>query len=462
MGAEAKGGSAGYTRLSAMHLASTSLSAATAVSGAVGLLSVLLLVASRTPLGSPLFFGLILIFVLAYRALLARVGHDDASDRRAIRLALIFAVLFRLPLALAPVGPDSDMVRYLWDGRVQQRGYNPYAVVPSDPAMAATHTSESERMPSRHARTPYPPAAQLFFRLVVGIHDSTLAMKLALFVCDMLTIVVLSRWLIAIGCSEWLTLAYAWNPFVVMEVAHSGHIDGLGALWLVAAAYWLTRRRTALATIAYVLAVATKFLPIVLAPLFVGRIRVRDAAIGGALLALLYLQFYGLASPGTGAGAPSGVPLGAVPSVVAYIRFNGPVFLGIASVSSAPIAAGVAVVAGLGAAALARWQRPVTDPAAWAWPMAVALACAPVIYPWYLLYLTPFLWTRATLPLLGWCFSGLTAYVVWDLSRHGGRWIVPAGVQAFELAVPIAVAVALSIERRRRVLPRGSAASLHS
>jgi hypothetical protein len=66
------------------------------------------------------------------------------------------------------------------------------------------------------------------------------------------------------------------------------------------------------------------------------------------------------------------------------------------------------------------------------------------------------------LPLLGWCFSGLTAYVVWDLSRHGGRWIVPAGVQAFELAVPIVVAVALSIEGRRRALQRDTAASLHS
>jgi hypothetical protein len=93
-----------------MHLASTSLSAATAVSGAVGLVSVLLLVASRTPLGSPLFFGLILIFVLAYCAMLWRVWHEDATDRKAIRLALIFAVLFRLPLALAPVGADSDMV----------------------------------------------------------------------------------------------------------------------------------------------------------------------------------------------------------------------------------------------------------------------------------------------------------------------------------------------------------------
>jgi hypothetical protein len=182
--------------------------------------------ASRTPLGSPLFFGLILIFVLAYCAMLWRVWHEDATDRKAIRLALIFAVLFRLPLALAPVGADSDMVRYLWDGRVQQRGYNPYAVVPSDPAMAATHTSESERMPSRRAGTPSPPRSS--FRLVVGIHDSTLA-EAALVFCDMLTIVVLSRWLIAIGCSEWLTLAYAWNPFM-MESSLPTH-RWLGALW---------------------------------------------------------------------------------------------------------------------------------------------------------------------------------------------------------------------------------------
>jgi hypothetical protein len=441
------------------------LSAATAVSGAVGLVSVALLVASRTPLGSPLFFTLAVLFVLAYLWMLRRVWHEDSRDRRAIRLALAFAVLFRLPLALAPVGPDSDMVRYLWDGRVQQRGYSPYAVLPSDPVMADTHTPESARMPSRRARTPYPPAAQLFFRLVVSIHDSTLAMKLALFVCDLLTILVLWRWLIETGRSEWLTIAYAWNPLVVLEVAHSGHIDGLGALWLVVAAFWLTRRRTMLATVAYVLAVATKFLPIVLVPLFVGRVRFRDAVIGAALLGLLYLQFYVLSSApgagGSGTGLLGALPFGAVPNVVAYIRFNGPVFLGIASLTSAPVAAGVALATGLGAAVMARWRWPVSDPAAWAWPMALALACAPVIYPWYLLYLTPFLWTRSTLPLLGWCFSGLTTYVVWDLARHGGRWIVPAAVQAFELAVPIAVAVALLlIDRRRRMRAGDPAAAM--
>ena len=429
--------------LSEMGVARFSLSRVTAVSGAVGLVAVLALTVSKAPLGSPLFFLLLLVFGVAYGLMLARVRHEDGRDRRALALALLFAVLFRVPLAFAPVGADSDMVRYLWDGRVQVLGYNPYSVLPSDPALAATHTTESVRMPSLRARTPYPPAAQLFFRLVVSVHDSTRAMKLALVGCDLLTILVVWRWLVHTGRSEWLALAYAWNPLVVLEISHSGHIDGLGALWLVTAAYWLTRGRSLPATIAYVLAVATKLLPIVLLPLLFARVRLRDALIGAALLVLLYLPFYDPAAPA----------LGAVPNVVDYIRFNGPVFLAAASLTSPRVAAAAALLAGLGMAMVARWRRPVSDPAAWAWPMAVALAGAPVIYPWYLLYLTPFLWTRATVPMLAWCFSSLSAYVVWDLSRHGGRWTVPWGIQAFELGVPVLVAVVLAITARRQRQP---------
>ncbi len=135
------------------------------------------------------------------------------------------------------------------------------------------------------------------------------------------------------------------------------------------------------------LAVATKLLPIVLVPLLLGRVRLRDAAIGVALLGLLYLPFYDPAAPA----------FGAVPNVVAYIRFNGPVFLALAAVLTSPrVPPRWRSLAGLATACIARWRLPASDPAAWAWPMAVALVCAPVIYPWYLLYLTPFLWTRAT------------------------------------------------------------------
>ena len=84
------------------------------------------------------------------------------------------------PAGGASVKPDNDMIRYLWDGRVQKLGINPYGVVPADPALDFTHTDETRHMPSARLRTPYPPAAQLFFRFVVTLHDSSRVMKLAL------------------------------------------------------------------------------------------------------------------------------------------------------------------------------------------------------------------------------------------------------------------------------------------
>jgi hypothetical protein len=221
----------------------------------------------------------------------------------------------------------------------------------------------------------------------------------------------------------------------VLEVAYSGHIDALGALWIVASAFWLARRRTALASIAFVLAVATKFLPIVLAPLYWRRVRARDAVAGAVLFVLLYLPFlYG----GT-------APLGAVPNVVAHIRFNGPFFKAVAAFVTPQGAALVAVALGMLVAAWARWRLDPDDPAAWAWPMALALACAPVVYPWYLLYLTPFLFTTATLPLLTWTFSVIPVYLVWEISRDGGRWVAPMAVMAAEYGLPCAAAAAYAV-----------------
>jgi alpha-1,6-mannosyltransferase len=417
-----------------------SLSAWIAITGAVYLASTMVLAITQASLGSSLFFGCAATAGAAYLAILWRFWRCDPSQRLVVA-GLLLAVAFRAPLVFPRVGPESDMVRYLWDGRVQTLGYSPYQVVPSDPALAATHTDETRRMPSLRSPTPYPPAAQLFFRLVVSLHDSTRAMKLALTVCDLLTMLVVWRWLLVIDKPEWLVLAYAWNPLVILEIAHSGHLDALGALWIAASAYWLARRRTALASIAFVLAVTTKLLPIVLVPLYWRRVRSRDALAAGALFALLYLGY-------TRHGS---LPIGTIPAVVARIRFNGPLFQFVRGLTNPQIAAGVTVALGLLAAAWARWRLDASDPAAWGWPMAIALAGAPVIYPWYLLYLTPFLVSVATLPLTAWTLSVIPTYVVWAVARNGGRWTVPPWVLFVEYLIPLAVAALIWRRRVSRV-----------
>jgi alpha-1,6-mannosyltransferase len=178
-----------------------------------------------------------------------------------------------------------------------------------------------------------------------------------------------------------------------------------------------------------VLAVATKLLPIVLAPLFWRRISVRDTLIGIALFVLLYLPY----ASGTDV-------LFGVQNVVQHIRFNGPLFRAIASIASPEMAANVAVGLGLLVAAWCRWTLRVDAPAAWAWPMAVAILFAPVIYPWYLLYLTPFLLLPTTLPLMAWGCSVLLTYAVWEIAVAGGRWVVPTPILLAEYGIAIAAA----------------------
>ena len=99
---------------------------------------------------------------------------------------------------------------------------------------------------------------------------------------------------------------------------------------------------------------------------------------------------------------------------------------------------------------LFRSTAAADDPAAWGWPMAVSLACAPVVYPWYLLYFTPFLFARSCGALIVWTFTALPIYAVWDLARHGHRWFVPAPLVAIEYGIVAVVAVVTSSIRSRR------------
>jgi hypothetical protein len=396
----------------------------------------LVLAITQAPLGSVSFFAIAGTMAIVYGFLLFRLLRDDlaASGPRWLAIALLFAVGARVPLAVARVDERSDMIRYMYDGRVQRLGYNPFSIRPSDPEVAWTHTDLTRRMPSLRAQTPYPAAAQLFFRLVVAVRETPKTMKLALLLCDLLTIAVLYRWLVESGRSPWLVLAYAWNPLVVLEVAHSGHVDALGVLFIAASAWLLTTRRGALAFCAFVLAVASKLLPIVLIPLYWGRIRARDAALGAGLLILLYMPFWS-------AGL---LPLGAVPNVVEYIRFNGPIFYGIRLLLGPRPAAVFAVLLGLGVAIWMRLRRDASDPAAWAWPMAAALAAAPVIYPWYILYCTPFLFTLDVLPIAAWTVSILSTYIVWVRAYSFHQlWVVPKTAYAIEYGVVLAVLLCL-------------------
>ena len=112
-------------------------------------------------------------------------------------------------------GSDDDVHRYVWDGRVQRLGYNPYIVVPNDPAASALHTPETRTLNNPEVPSPYPAGAQLFFRAVTAIHESTTAFKVAFAACELAIALLLFAELHRLGRGERWIIVYAWNPLLV-------------------------------------------------------------------------------------------------------------------------------------------------------------------------------------------------------------------------------------------------------
>jgi hypothetical protein len=136
------------------------------------------------------------------------------------------------------------------------------------------------------------------------------------------------------------------------------------------------------------------------------------------------------------------MPLGSLSTYVQSFRFNAPLFAALERVAPPQVVASFAVLVGLATAIWMRNKIPASSPAAFAWPMAASLLCAPVVYPWYLLWLLPFARSASTLPLLIWTVSIIPAYCVWHLRVLGRPWLVPGWAMVLEYGV-VAVAGAI-------------------
>ena len=377
-----------------------------------------------------------IVYLLAVREFFAK----PSFPRRVVVMGLALATVWHIAFLAVPPGADDDIHRYVWDGRLQRLGYNPYIVVPSDPAAKGLHTPDTRTLNNPDLPSPYPPGAQLFFRAVTAIHESTFALKAAFVICEFAIVFVLLD-LLRPKQAAHLVLAFAWNPLLPIEVAGSGHIDIVGALLLVISIAALSRAWRMIAALTFALAVAVKFLPLVLLPLYWKRVRVRDAVVAAAVIGLIYLPFLNHGH----------IPIGSVGTYVQTFRFNGPVFAALDQLAPPELLAGLAVLAGLVTAMSLRRATSEWSPEIFAWPMAASLLCAPVVFPWYLLWLLPFLTAPPTLLIIIWTVSIIPTYVQWHLRALGRPWgPLPGWVMLVEYGCLAIAAIILALRRSTR------------
>lgn len=398
--------------------------------------------------GEPSFIIPLVVAGVAYLLSIRELFATPTFPKRVVVFGLALAALWHFQFLRLQPGVDDDIHRYVWDGRVQRLGYSPYLVVPNDPAAKWMHTAETRNLNNPEVPSPYPPGAEIFFRAVTAIHESTFALKVAFVICDFAIVVVLLDILRCTGQAQHWVLAFAWHPLLATDVAGSGHIDILGVLLLVISMAALIRCWRVVAAIAFGLAVAVKFLPIVLLPLYWKRVRIRDAAVAVAIAGLLYVPFL----------SHGRIPIGSLGAYVQRFRFNDPVFSMLERVTSPQIVAGMAVLVGVLTAIWMRKMSAKLSPESFAWPMAATLLCAPVVYPWYMLWFLPFMRSSSSVPIMIWTVSIIPTYYVWHMRTIGRPWVVPGWITVLEYG-PIAAAAATIVLLRlvRSAAPQCSA-----
>lgn len=408
---------------------------------AVLLVSLTICARKFSTVGEPSFIIPLAVAGTAYLLAIREFFSTPKFPRHVIIIGLVLAALWHVPFLLQPPGPDDDVHRYLWDGRVQRLGYNPYIVVPNDAAVSGLHTPETRTLNNPEVPSPYPAGAELFFRVVTAIHESVFSLKVAFVLCDAAIVFVLLDLLRRGGEATHWVLAYAWNPLLAVEVAGSGHIDIVGALLLLLSVAALGRRWRTVAAVALGLSVAVKLLPIVLLPLYWRRVRVHDGALAAIVVGLLYVPFLNHGR----------IPIGSLGTFVQRFRFNDPMFATLEHVAAPQLIVGLAVLVGLLTAFWIRRKAAELSAVAFAWPMAACLLCAPVVYPWYLLWLLPFARSVATVPLIIWTVTIIPTYYVWHLRTLGRAWVVPDWIMILEYGAVAAAGAIIAFRRFTRL-----------
>jgi alpha-1,6-mannosyltransferase len=203
------------------------------------------------------------VYLLAVAAIMRRPARG-----RVVWIVLLVAVAMRMPLIFSPPFLSTDVYRYVWDGRVQAAGINPYRYIPGDPALVGLRDEAIYPHVNRadYAPTIYPPAAQVIFGIVGRVWSSVTGLKLMMFGFEALAVFCLLGLLQDAKLPRERVLIYAWNPLPVWAFAGNGHVDAAVVGFVALALLLRVRRRDGWAGLALGLAVLTKLLPAVIAP----------------------------------------------------------------------------------------------------------------------------------------------------------------------------------------------------
>ncbi|MBV8963043.1 MAG: DUF2029 domain-containing protein [Hyphomicrobiales bacterium] len=216
----------------------------------------------------PTVWAQCLVYALSAWMLLMRPAAA-ANGRVLLVVILAVAVILRvIAIATPPNFLSTDVYRYVWDGRVQGAGINPYLYIPSEPAVASLRDEAIYPHINRlyTAPTIYPPFAQIVFFAITRLGESVTAMRLAMLGFESVAVLALAALLKRQGLPIPRLALYLWHPLPVWEIACGAHVDAVVIATSFVALIAAMSNRHGLSGVLLAAAALTKFIPVALAP----------------------------------------------------------------------------------------------------------------------------------------------------------------------------------------------------
>lgn len=190
-------------------------------------------------------------------------------EKRTIFFFIALSILIRfLFLFSDPIGSD-DVYRYMWDGKTQDAGINPYLYKPVDPELTALH---SDILPSKmnfqNMKTIYFPLSQWLFYIGYKVSgENVWAYKLLLLISEILTLLLLYKIISTLKVQTKFVLLYALAPLSIIQFALDAHLDGFGLPLLLSFIYFYLNEKKLLAAIFLGLSFSIKPVGVLILPI---------------------------------------------------------------------------------------------------------------------------------------------------------------------------------------------------
>ncbi|NOY83095.1 MAG: DUF2029 domain-containing protein [Kiritimatiellaeota bacterium] len=421
-----------------------------------------------------------ILYLAAVRFAMRTGATGGAAAKSALVWCLAIGVAMRVAMFFSTPMFENDYYRYLWDGGVTAHGINPYRVSPeslSTGRAGATIVPPTLKQLARDAvgvlpgvnhprlRTIYPPAAQAAFALAHILSPWDLqAWRLVLLFCEAAGLVLLLRGVRSADRRLVLAVIYWWSPLSIKEIVNSAHMDALLFPLLLGCLLLASRKRTTGAAFLLALAAGVKVWPVLLAPLVLRPVLARPKRLAAALAAfvvpvLAMAIFMWPAFRGADSGFNTYSRTWEMNDALYMVVFWTTRLA--ARLSGAPDAATVHVsaraVIGVGLLAWAVWcARARLDSFEGLAGRAGAVTAAlflfsPTQFPWYGLWLLPFLAIAPSRPLLLLQVTLPLYYLRFPMQAAGHADLFDSGVVWIEFGPVLAL---MSWEALRRYSAR--------